>query len=135
MLRPGEVVPADGVVLSSKVFFVSQAPLTGEALPVEKYRITEAALEIHETTKDSRRKSVGERVLHAPISKTKRFFRLIFGLKVSTEAQLDAAGFELKEDLSSFNNVRSSVSFSNKLYYIAISFVLYDYACSVGIMD
>lgn len=35
-LAAGDVVPADGVVLSSRDFFVNQALLTGESYPVEK---------------------------------------------------------------------------------------------------
>jgi Mg2+-importing ATPase len=36
-LTAGDMVPADGVLLSSRDFFVNQALLTGEPYPVEKY--------------------------------------------------------------------------------------------------
>jgi Mg2+-importing ATPase len=36
LLSAGSLIPADGVVLQSKDFFVSQAVLTGETFPVEK---------------------------------------------------------------------------------------------------
>ena len=36
MLSAGDLIPADGVVLEAKDFFVSQAALTGESYPVEK---------------------------------------------------------------------------------------------------
>lgn len=36
LLSAGSLVPADGLVLEAKDFFVSQASLTGESLPVEK---------------------------------------------------------------------------------------------------
>ena len=35
-LKPGQLVPADGRVLSARDFFVKQAALTGESIPVEK---------------------------------------------------------------------------------------------------
>ena len=35
-LRAGSLIPADGIVLEAKDFFVSQALLTGETFPVEK---------------------------------------------------------------------------------------------------
>lgn len=38
-LEPGNLIPADLVIHSSKDLYVSQASLTGEALPVEKYAI------------------------------------------------------------------------------------------------
>ena len=37
LLSPGCLVPADGVVLQARDFFVNQALLTGEAFPVEKH--------------------------------------------------------------------------------------------------
>jgi Mg2+-importing ATPase len=37
LLSAGSLVPADGLVLEAKDFFVDQAALTGESLPVEKY--------------------------------------------------------------------------------------------------
>ncbi len=36
LLSAGSLIPADGVVLEAKDFFVSQATLTGETFPVEK---------------------------------------------------------------------------------------------------
>ena len=36
LLSAGDLIPADGVVLEAKDFFVSQAALTGETFPVEK---------------------------------------------------------------------------------------------------
>jgi P-type Mg2+ transporter len=36
-LTAGALVPADGVLLSSRDFFVNQALLTGESYPVEKH--------------------------------------------------------------------------------------------------
>lgn len=36
MLKPGDVVPADGTVLRSNDFFVNESALTGESFPVEK---------------------------------------------------------------------------------------------------
>jgi Mg2+-importing ATPase len=42
-LSAGSLVPGDGVVLESKDFFVNQAALTGESLPVEKRPGTAAA--------------------------------------------------------------------------------------------
>jgi Mg2+-importing ATPase len=36
-LTAGDMVPADGVLLSSRDFFVNQALLTGESFPVEKH--------------------------------------------------------------------------------------------------
>ncbi|MBO0862029.1 MAG: magnesium-translocating P-type ATPase [Chloracidobacterium sp.] len=40
-LAAGDMVPADVRLLTSKDLFVSQAALTGEALPVEKYELSE----------------------------------------------------------------------------------------------
>ena len=36
LLSAGSLIPADGVVLEAKDFFVNQAVLTGETFPVEK---------------------------------------------------------------------------------------------------
>jgi len=36
LLSAGSLIPADGVLLEAKDFFVSQAVLTGETSPVEK---------------------------------------------------------------------------------------------------
>ena len=35
-LSAGNLIPADGVVLEARDFFVSEASLTGESFPVEK---------------------------------------------------------------------------------------------------
>jgi Mg2+-importing ATPase len=40
-LAAGDLVPADGVLLSSRYFFVNQALLTGESFPVEKHAAME----------------------------------------------------------------------------------------------
>lgn len=37
VLSAGDIVPADGTVLSARDFFVDQSALTGESFPVEKY--------------------------------------------------------------------------------------------------
>lgn len=36
LLSPGDVIPADGEVISSKDFFIDESSLTGESFPVEK---------------------------------------------------------------------------------------------------
>jgi Mg2+-importing ATPase len=36
VLKPGDIVPADGKVLQSKDFFINESSLTGESFPVEK---------------------------------------------------------------------------------------------------
>lgn len=121
VIRPGEVVPADGIILTSKVFFVSQAPLTGEAIPVEKYNLNEqrSALILSNGTSvtgttANKNDHVGNFVnedvekpkpAHKPISKVRRFFMVMLGIRVSTEAQLDENGYLLTEDLSSPDNV------------------------------
>jgi Mg2+-importing ATPase len=43
LLSAGSLIPADGVVLEAKDFFVNQAVLTGETFPTEKTAITVAA--------------------------------------------------------------------------------------------
>ncbi|CAL8109974.1 unnamed protein product [Orchesella dallaii] len=102
ILRPGELVPADGIVMSSKVFFVAQSALTGEALPVGKYEIDKE----NETELDIVNRKLSDSIkakrmsMHRKMSRVQRFFRVIFGLKLSLESQLDKHGFELKEDLS-----------------------------------
>jgi Mg2+-importing ATPase len=49
-LTAGDMVPADGVLLSSRDFFVNQALLTGESYPVEKHaaELGDSAAEISE---------------------------------------------------------------------------------------
>lgn len=51
VLSAGNVVPADGLILSARDFLVTQAALTGESLPVEKYagRASETASLIQRT--------------------------------------------------------------------------------------
>ena len=37
MLSAGDIVPADGKVISADDFFLNESSLTGESLPVEKF--------------------------------------------------------------------------------------------------
>ncbi len=131
MLRPGEVVPADAVILASKVFFVSQAPLTGEAIPVEKYsykeRMNLAAASNTNANEDSASDHNDEHIatdvenspspleVHKRVSKIKRFFMVIFGMKITAESQLDKSGHLLREDLSSPQNVWANYIIFNRL--------------------
>lgn len=41
-LSAGDIIPADVLLLSARDFFVNEAALTGESLPVEKYALVEA---------------------------------------------------------------------------------------------
>lgn len=132
ILRPGEVVPADAVILASKVFFVSQAPLTGEAIPVGKYSNIEKKqmsgnnIESSAEKKDEKIESDVEKMpsqeeVHKPISKFQRFFMVIFGMKVSAESQLDKDGNILREDLSSPEHV-----WVNCILFNAYSLIYFD---------
>ncbi|ODN01508.1 Magnesium-transporting ATPase, P-type 1 [Orchesella cincta] len=102
VLRPGELVPADGTILLSKVFFVSQSALTGEALPVGKYK-DEGREETEEEViqrKESDALRTKRLSKHRKMSTFQRFCRVVLGLKLSPESQLDQKGFEMKEDLA-----------------------------------
>jgi len=44
LLAAGDMVPADGVVLDSKEFFVNESELTGESFPVEKFTDNEVSM-------------------------------------------------------------------------------------------
>ena len=51
LLSAGDLVPADGLVLEARDFFVNQALLTGEPYPVEKHPGTpDAALDVQDAT-------------------------------------------------------------------------------------
>ena len=52
LLSAGDLVPADGLVLEARDFFVNQALLTGESFPVEKQpgTLPAGATELHEAT-------------------------------------------------------------------------------------
>lgn len=116
------------MVLASKVFFVSQAPLTGEAIPVEKYSYKEKK-QLDANSEDSVNQN-DEQIhtddveklpspmeVHKPVSKFRRFFMVIFGMKVTAESQLDKGGNLLREDLSSPENVWANYIISNAYEY------------------
>jgi Mg2+-importing ATPase len=52
LLRAGDLVPGDGLVLEARDFFVNQALLTGEAFPVEKHagQVSDSATDLQEAT-------------------------------------------------------------------------------------
>lgn len=43
-LEPGNLIPADLIIHSSKDLYISQASLTGEAIPVEKYAVSKESI-------------------------------------------------------------------------------------------
>ncbi|CAL8112395.1 unnamed protein product [Orchesella dallaii] len=107
-LFPGELVPADVKVIDSKDFHVSQAVLTGEAIPVQKYvnhlqaRSTTSistTSDYHSSTETltGTSKNGGFPSKLNPsspsrkISPVRKFFRTMFGLPVYSEQNISDA--------------------------------------------
>ncbi|ODM91023.1 Magnesium-transporting ATPase, P-type 1 [Orchesella cincta] len=106
-LFPGELVPADVKIIDSKDFHVSQAVLTGEAIPVQKYinhleaRSTTSistTSDYHSSTesltgynKTGMRSNSSAPFPTKKMSSFRKFFRSIFGLPVYSEQNITDA--------------------------------------------
>lgn len=131
-LHPGDVIPADVKIQYSKDLYVSQASLTGEAIPVEKYPLDsrkEQSLRHIPTSSHinisiepcARSKNTSDmdfihstvRLTHSTSkqSKTKRFFRNLFGLPVDLHSSNEETTVNL--DLPNFCYMGTSVVTGN----------------------
>ncbi|CAL8112377.1 unnamed protein product [Orchesella dallaii] len=92
---PGELVPADLEIIESKDFHVSQAALTGEAIPVQKYASKSTDFYSNSginDADDNEDESTAELLTGIVTPKPSRpilkFFRKVFGLPVYSEEKL-----------------------------------------------
>lgn len=106
-LFPGDLVPADVEVIEAKDFHVSQAALTGEAIPMPKHRYmggsANGSLRGESPPRTISCSSSTDRILisEKQPSKVRNFFRQIFGLPVYADKNGlgDAEGGSPQSDL------------------------------------
>lgn len=102
-LEPGNLISADMCVIQSKNLYVSQASLTGEAIPVEKYAIntnvaneSEVVINIPNNEMSNRRK-----IPRNCKKSCKKFFKSLFGFQTNLETadEVEEIRAKMKENL------------------------------------
>lgn len=85
-LEPGNVIPADVCIIQSKDLYISQASLTGEAIPIGKYAVTADAANQTEVVIDiPNHRLIDTRKQRNCAISCKKFFRNLFGFQTNLE--------------------------------------------------
>ncbi|KAG4066263.1 hypothetical protein HA402_000487 [Bradysia odoriphaga] len=105
-LEPGNLIPADLIIHSSKDLYISQASLTGEAIPVEKYKREVVDRSSADDSKSHTEILIDrnpEQLVHQRRKKVRRtgfkdMVKNIFGIQTGLESS-DIDRLEMKADL------------------------------------
>ncbi len=120
LLSAGSLIPADGIVLEAKDFFVSQAALTGETFPVEKQPgvVPERAGLAERTNTVFMGTNVRSGTAHAVITQTGR--ATAFG-QISQRLQLRPPETEFERGIRQLGYLLSEVTFLLVLAVFAVN--------------
>lgn len=106
-LEPGNLIPADLIIHSSKDLYISQASLTGEAIPVEKYVVSRESIDRSDQSKSHTEILIDrnpDQLVHQRRRKRVRrtgfkdMLKNVFGIQTGLETS-DIDRMEMKADL------------------------------------